>query len=123
MLDIRLTQYKTYAHIWGDTRICECVSRKIIIEKMHFLRVENSQLHVETCSFLKYFYITLSKKALFHACFSTLFLDWKCFGFVCCALGFKRVNGISLFQGQPNVIEALHQTPTGVIIEFEGNNS
>ena len=62
MLGIRLTHSETYAHIRGDVVICECVSQKIIIEKMHFLRVENSQLEVESCSEVRNVFLTPVQK-------------------------------------------------------------
>ena len=65
MLGVRLTHCKTYAHTWGDARMCECVSQKIIIEKMHFLRVNNSQLEVESYSEVRKFFLTLVQKRYF----------------------------------------------------------
>lgn len=65
MLDIRLTQYETYAHTRGDARMCECVSQKIIIEKMHFLRVNNSQLEVESYSDVQNVFLTPVQKRYF----------------------------------------------------------
>jgi len=58
MLGIRLTHSETYAHSRGDVVICECVSQKINIEKMHFLRVENSQLEVESYSEVRNVFLT-----------------------------------------------------------------
>ena len=80
MLGARLTQYKTYAHIRGDVVICECVSQKINIEKMHFLRVENSQLEVESYSLERKSFLTPLQKRYFTLVFRTYFFTGSVFG-------------------------------------------
>ncbi len=65
MLGARLTHYKTYAHTRGDARMCERVSQEINIEIMHFLRVENSQLEVESYSEVHNNFLTPVQKRYF----------------------------------------------------------
>ena len=80
MLGIRLTHSETYAHSRGDVVICECVSQKINIEKMHFLRVENSQLEVESCSEVRNVFLTPVQKRYFTLVFRLYFLIGSVFG-------------------------------------------
>ena len=80
MLGIRLTHSETYAHSRGDVVICECVSQKINIEKMHFLRVENSQLEVESCSEVQKTFLTPVQKRYFTLVFQLYFLIGSVFG-------------------------------------------
>jgi len=80
MLGIRLTHSETYAHSRGDVAICECVSQKINIEKMHFLRVENSQLEVESYSEVRNVFLTPVRKSYFTLVFRLYFLIGSVFG-------------------------------------------
>ncbi len=80
MLGICLTHSETYAHSRGDVVICECVSQKINIEKMHFLRVENSQLEVESCSEVRNVFLTPVQKRYFTLVFRLYFLIGSVFG-------------------------------------------
>lgn len=97
MLGARLTHYKTYAHVRGDALVCECVSQKINIEKMHFLRVNNSQLEVESYSEVRKIFLTLVQKCYFTLVFRIYFFIGSVFGLYDARLSSKEsMESVSL---------------------------